>query len=125
MVKTSELTGSALDWAVAKCGEWDGNTDADLLGYVRGADGWAYNPSIDWSQGGAIIEWEKITLRFSENNWVAEWWADNSGMAKNPAQRFCPNRFEVGPTPLVAAMRCFVASRLGAEVDVTSELLGV
>ena len=27
-----------------------------------------------------------------------------------------------GPTPLIAAMRCFVASRLGDEVDVPEEL---
>lgn len=116
-MKTSKLTGAALDWAVAKC---EGKDHV-----VNAPHKYVYEPSTNWAQGGPIIEREQITLRFSENNWVAEWWADNSGMAKNPAQRFCPNRFEVGPTPLVAAMRCFVASRLGAEVDVTSELLGV
>jgi len=34
-----------------------------------------------------------------------------------------PNRFNFGPTPLIAAMRCFVASKLGDEVDVPEELL--
>jgi hypothetical protein len=29
---------------------------------------------------------------------------------------------EYGPTPLIAAMRCYVASRLGDEVDVPEEL---
>ena len=110
-MKTSKLTGAALDWAVCKC---EGEQPSRYTKY-----------STDWAHGGPIIEREQITLRFSENTWVAEWWADNSGMTKNPAQRFRPNRFEVGPTPLVAAMRCFVASRLGAEVHVTSELLGV
>ena len=28
-----------------------------------------------------------------------------------------------GPTPLIAAMRCFVASKLGDEVDIPKELL--
>ena len=28
-----------------------------------------------------------------------------------------------GPTPLIAAMRCFVASKLGDEVDVPDELI--
>lgn len=28
-----------------------------------------------------------------------------------------------GPTPLIAAMRCFVASKLGDEVEVPDELL--
>ena len=29
-----------------------------------------------------------------------------------------------GPTPLIAAMRCYVASKLGDEVEVPVELLG-
>ena len=29
----------------------------------------------------------------------------------------------IGPTPLIAAMRCFAASRLGDEVDVPDELV--
>jgi hypothetical protein len=28
-----------------------------------------------------------------------------------------------GPTPLIAAMRCYVASKLGDEVDVPEELM--
>ena len=116
MVKTSELTGAALDWAVAKCGEWDGNTDADLLGYVRGADGWAYNPSIDWSQGGAIIEWERICLTLPR--WDGCWTATKVDEQHDDHFVFH------GPTPLIAAMRCYVASKLGEEVDVPNELKG-
>jgi len=29
----------------------------------------------------------------------------------------------IGPTPLTAAMRCFVASKLGEEVNIPQELL--
>ena len=29
----------------------------------------------------------------------------------------------IGPTPLVATMRCYVASKLGDEVDVPDELV--
>lgn len=29
----------------------------------------------------------------------------------------------IGPTPLIAAMRCFVASRLGDEIEIPEELL--
>lgn len=29
-----------------------------------------------------------------------------------------------GPTPLIAAMRCYVASKLGDEVDIPEELIG-
>ena len=29
----------------------------------------------------------------------------------------------IGPTPLIAAMRCYVASKLGDDVDIPEELL--
>lgn len=107
-INTNELTGAALDWAVAKCGEWDGNTDADLLGYVRGSEGWKYSPSTDWAQGGAIIEWEQIALFLNGD----DEWAATDGI-KNT----------VGDTPLIAAMRCYVASQLGDEVEIPDALL--
>lgn len=126
-IKMQDLTGAALDWAVAKC-EFPTALDADIGVWVQplpcdDPDDFRFQPSTDWAKSGPIIEREQITLRFSENNWIAEWWADNSGMTKKPAQRFRPNRFEVGPTPLVAAMRCYVASQLGDEVEIPDELV--
>jgi len=82
-----------------------------------------WHPSTDWEQGGPIIEREKIDISY----WT-------SGNAWHGA---CPGRMRYdcegeyidgsdghsdGPTPLIAAMRCFVASRLGDEVDVPEEL---
>ncbi len=32
-------------------------------------------------------------------------------------------KWGMGPTPLIAAMRCYVASKLGDEVDIPEELL--
>ena len=95
-MKTSELTGTALDWAVAVCED------------VYCFDG-TYTPSTNWSQGGPIIEREGIellceTLGF---RWVAM-------PQKGPEWR--------GPTPLIAAMRCYVASKLGDEVEIPKEL---
>jgi hypothetical protein len=43
-------------------------------------------------------------------------------MVKNPAQRFKQNIQTDGPTPLIAAMRCYVASKLGDEIDIPEEL---
>jgi hypothetical protein len=127
-MKTSELTGPALDWAVAKC-EGPNSVAAcyyvdDLPVYLDEAPIPEWKPSIDWSQGGPIIERERIDVTWHIDHWTAMWWADNSGMAKDQAQRFKHNRQHSGPTPLVAAMRCFVASRLGDEVDIPDELLG-
>ncbi len=56
----------------------------------------AWAPSTDWAQGGPLIEREKITLSDCEGGWAA-------GYAGTL------NSF--GPTPLIAAMRCFVASK--------------
>jgi hypothetical protein len=69
-----------------------------------------YNPSTDWAQAGPIIEREKIAL----DTWGDEWLATRiEGSAISEA---------IGPTPLIAAMRCYVASKLGDEVEVPDEL---
>lgn len=103
-IKTSELSGAALDWAVAKCEGmktwpkypafmWDG-----------------YAPSTDWSQAGPIIERECICLDYwnEDDPWKADMSGDNE---------------QFGDTPLTAAMRCYVASKLGDTVDVPDELV--
>ena len=102
-MKTNELTGAALDWAVAKCEkpEWLGN-QAEV--YVLKA---GFHPSTDWALGGTIIEREGISVCPDE---IAPWCAffDN-GTAEYV--------FYTGTTPLIAAMRCYVASKLGDEVE--------
>jgi len=108
-MKTSELTGAALDWAVAKCEGITIPTDA-IIRQVEGAIR-SYSPSTDWAQGGPIIERENISVihdECAEEHWVAQTINDIYGD---------------GPTPLIAAMRCYVASKLGDEVDVPDELI--
>jgi hypothetical protein len=130
-MKTSDLTGgAALDWAVAKCEgiELVGGYYNRLLVDGRMSRGQEmlviFKPSTDWAQGGPIIERECIDLHcVNDSLWEARWWANNSGMVKNPAQRFKHNIQTNGPTPLVAAMRCYVASKLGEEIDVPEALL--
>lgn len=68
-------------------------------------------PSTDWSQGGPIIEREKIGVWPSESI-SGQWGA-----------RMLNTYIMYGPTPLIAAMRCFVASKLGDEVEVPDELV--
>jgi hypothetical protein len=133
-MKTSELTGAALDWAVAKATKrldtvirdparlgtsiTDVGTDDDgaLWVYVPGnkrAPYTKWSPSTDWAQSGPIIEREKITVGAPGDmggSWVA-WPGLNEHL------------LVTGPTPLIAAMRSFVASKLGDEVDVPKELL--
>ena len=112
-ILTSKLEGAALDWAVAKCKdtdpEWDGFSThkGEVWSNAR-----KYSPSTDWSQGGPIIERERITLHYG----AAGIWRHAPGGGEFKYKRH-------GPTPLIAAMRCYVASKLGNEVDVPAELL--
>jgi hypothetical protein len=117
-MKTQDLTGSALNWAVAKCNGFVPFSAKDNTGerimidlgestmYLQ-----HYRPSTNWSQGGPIIEQEGIAaIPNGRGAWEAELRggdADDHGY---------------GPTPLIAAMRCYVASKLGESVDVPEEL---
>lgn len=96
-MKTSELTGAALDWAVTRIEHPE------------------YDPSVwvqyssEWEYGGPIIERERIEVRpYNEKKWFA---TDNL------------TNHTIGPTPLIAAMRCHVGGQLGDEVDVPIECL--
>lgn len=115
-MRTSELTGPALDWAVAVCeevtltkrgGEWCEEVwhTPNRLEYEP------YQPSTDWAIGGPIIEREGITI---------EKFKDGS---KWSAFKFDTGDCEIAvATPLIAAMRCYVASRMGDTIDVPEEL---
>jgi hypothetical protein len=107
-MKTSELTGAALDWAVAK---YEGYFDMGMASVHDGvADvfyfGEAWTPSTDWAQGGPIIEREGLTITHQQNQWAAQ--TDD-------------DLFAFGPTPLIAAMRCYVASKQGEQMTTYSK----
>lgn len=138
-VKTSELVGPALALAVfiaegrsywtrkhAKfdinrgCTDWVLDTDGRLKRFrfdesFSRAGVWVpeafFEPDQEWSQGGPIIERDRIYLTFS-------------GFGGVVATKFTSSaRFEgIGSTCLIAAMRCYVASKLGDEVDIPEEL---
>ena len=115
-MKTNELVGAALDWAVAKC---EGYFDMDMAS-VRGGvvdvfyyD--MYSPSTDWEQGGVIIENERISISPRDGYWEALY-------HDNLFQEDGSDYFQMGTTPLVAAMRCYVASKLGDEVQLPEGL---
>lgn len=138
-MKTSELTGHALNWAVAMA---EGDkvyrprlgrpSDWDKEAYLKdGSDDrwvvrvqsprvahfvdWTYNPSGDWMQGGPIIEREGIGLdQYAD---YPKWQAFTPAPEQPSGQAVCN-----GPTPLIAAMRCYVASKLGDNIDLPEEL---
>lgn len=97
-MKTSTLTGKALDWAV---------NYADGLNNIFTP----VNYCGKWEHGGPLIEREGISINAHLDGY--EWFArDYWGMNEQAAE-----------TPLVAAMRCYVASKLGDDVDVPPDLV--
>lgn len=129
-IKTSDLTGSALDWAVARATgipteeiyvsgsgkhqrlfRRQRDEEGNLNGrYVTGPD---LLFSSKWEAGGPIIERELIATTPSaehEARWIAKTTYEGEWFETE------------GPTPLIASMRCYVASKLGDSVDIPDKL---
>jgi len=105
-IKTRELENTALDWAVAKCeGVDDYIVNESFMTRWTDDEGDDYHYSSDWAQGGPIIEREKIDIYHDGEGGVT------SGIFGG--------WLEHGETPLIAAMRCYVASKLGDEVEIS------
>ena len=109
-LKLSETTPIQINWLVAEAlNPGDGArilaNEIDFIQYHE-----------DWAHGGPIIEWEKIELKYLGYDNPPYW----------GALKFSPSKYErraaTGPTPLIAAMRCYVASKLGDEVEIPEEL---
>ena len=133
-MKTSELIGPALNWAVAKCEGWNnlrrnphkfnpcllmtnaaGNNEqlADL------------DYSTDWAQGGPIIERENFSVRpFFCDGTIDGWSACGHMLEYDENGEFIEGSdfAQDGPTPLIAAMRCYCCAKLGEFVEIPEEL---
>lgn len=138
-MKTSELTGDALVCAVAMC---EGYTDLHKI-----PDRWPHEPQWammpprqeygamelweigsdrDWGFFGPIIERERLSIIPRDGCWDALYqdilFEEDGVTGKNLELWRCGNYYQTGPTPLIAAMRCYVASKLGEEVEIPDEL---
>lgn len=108
--RVAELEGAQLDWAVekvltgARLVHYDGH-------YVPMPLDCALPYSSDWCNGGPIIERERIRIGFAPKGHDD---ADTSFWAQ------CATFYTAfyARTTLIAAMRAFVASKLGDEVEV-------
>ena len=109
----SELTGAALDWTVSciTYPHWEHEWRLTNILGTWGTD--PFKPSTNWAQGGPIIERERLLIQ-------PEIGKEGCGNAWNAVAMRDTEAY--GPTPLIAAMRCYVASKLGDEVEVPKEL---
>jgi hypothetical protein len=123
-IKTSELIGEPLNYAVALV-EY-GSKKVYINPDIRRKGIWVipqknggknhFHPSKSHAQGGALMERERISLIEEVDG---TWQASIGG--RNSLDK--PFFHENGPTQLIAAMRCYVASKLGDEVEIPEELL--
>lgn len=125
-VKTCESIGDALDYAVAKCEGYEYNAKSGLL-YKFAEPHFRKLYSTDWSQGGPIIEREMSKVfRNVGGTWSAMILKDVPLTPEEQGASLALSRRAQwngsGPTPLIAAMRCYVASVLGDTVEIPWEL---
>lgn len=115
-MKVSDLSGHVLDLWVAKAAGVDAvisdpyrdGSVSCITYYCRDEetnrlDGRSYCPSSHWSDGGPIIERERISIKQEAGGGCYAYFDH-----LNPTA--------AGETPLIAAMRVYVISKFGAEV---------
>jgi hypothetical protein len=108
-INVAELEGVALDYAVVLCEELQCTIRANQYGLPVIAQG--HNYTTDWGNAGPIID--RVKIKLSPQFWPTDgdyWLAAIRG-----------NK-QAGKSPLVAAMRCYVASKLGNVVELPEEL---
>ena len=117
-MKTSALTGAALDWAVAQAEGllafgWE--DDMGLLKITLSTGETEYFiPTMKWEQGGPIIEREGISVMYRPGVRMT---ANINGQYEQTI-----GHRHKGNLGLIVAMRCYVASKLGDEIDLPKEL---
>jgi hypothetical protein len=110
-VLTINLTCTALDWVVAKC---EGKTENPLNDSHYGT----YAPSTNWAQGGPIVDRGITQVIKMSHNELGTWYEVCWGVQGDGS-----HAKHTGNTILEAAMRCYVASKLGDKVEVPSQLV--
>ncbi len=120
--KVAELEGALLDAAVAKAEGVGFHLEDQQFGngpkrvcvahWGMAEDRRRYAPSTHWHSGGPILQRERITLLGHDDEWNA---ATKILMSNGCIER--SGVFTSGGTPLIAAMRAYVASKFGEEVD--------
>lgn len=111
VMKVSELTGSALDYAVDRA--IHGARYSERLSLIR-TSGDSFRPSSSWSKCGPLLEEYRFDLIADPEG--ANWWADKTDGTE------IGHLHGTGPSPLIAICRA-IASMCGNEIDIPSELL--
>lgn len=123
-VKVSEATNTQLDWLVAKCEGYEVAFDSYGVIIRRMDIVDRFEPTIEWGWMGPIIKRQLLQVN---PHFLSAGYQHPKGLWEWEAYVLGPtsiddNYEQHGPTPLIAAARCYVASKLGEEVEVPEEL---
>lgn len=113
--KVSELQGALLDAAVAKAEgiELVDQDQGGLAAWDTDVACWrGWSACTDWRIAGPIIQRE----RFEVGPWEGTDWYCAREVAPTEGESSAWD-YEYGPTPLIAAMRAYVASKFGDTVE--------
>ncbi|OKP29775.1 DUF2591 family protein [Serratia fonticola] len=117
-VKTSELTGQALDWAVAKaiCPPSFADNINPVSGLSFWSEGWLSNggTSNDWRRCGPLVADYQLHVLYSPRGLRP----DEPWFCHDISESF----YGVGSVPQIAIFRAVVAAKLGDEIELPSEL---
>lgn len=117
-IRVAEASNIQLDWLVGRAGgggklpiwQWiDGRSLRGMFCYTT-----------NWSQMGPIIERERLTTQTDQHDTEGPMWT-----AYKREFLFAEDGtdcWSVGTTPLIAAARCYIMSKLGEVVEVPEEL---
>lgn len=116
-VAVKDLSGAALDWAVAQADGYPVKLVPAVLDagwFVWSTDvseGGRYSPSTDWSQGGPLIAKYLMDFCVEHPQTIGAALCDENGLYIGDCMAF-------GPTHLIAACRALVLVKLGDIVKV-------
>jgi hypothetical protein len=114
-IKVSEATPNQLNWLVVKAIYPGADGSTFWLNFAR------TNPhSTDWALAGPIIESENIYPTMCDNSTPEKGFFQSAKFEWKGYWRM--RCIEYGPTPLIAAMRCYVAAKLGDTVEIPEDL---
>ncbi|MCZ4061211.1 DUF2591 family protein [Pantoea sp. LMR881] len=125
-VKTDELTGAALDWAVAdaiglpkpKQVDGDGVWHRWYQPVLSNGEPWGseecFHPSTDWSQCGPLINRFKVMVDHDFEDYSTP---------KEPCYAESNYYWAIGETELIAICRTIVKRHFGESVNVPAELV--
>ncbi|WP_244807969.1 phage protein NinX family protein [Caballeronia zhejiangensis] len=127
-MKVTELIGPLLDYWVARATRIEDvvSIQKSVLGveacYLLDTEDntWRlFCPSVRWADGGPIIARFAIAIWRGEGRWLAILPGSNGGAYSGGDDYIDARGYDcyAGATPLIAAMRAYVASKFGESVD--------